>query len=1312
MATIVLSAVGGAIGSSVGGSVLGLSSVLIGRAAGAIVGRAIDNRLMGEGSEAVATGEVDRLRITGVSEGAPVGHVFGRFRTGGQVIWASKVREHRHISDEEEATGSGKGLFSAPSTTTQITEYSYTVSLAVGLCEGEITHIGRIWADGEEIRPQSLNLRLYPGTETQTPDPAVEADLGAGNAPGFRGTAYVVIENLDLTRFNNRIPVLNFEVFRPEQPDETPGTGRGTRAVAMIPGTGEYALATRKVHFGGARGRRKPVNVNTPIGKTDFRVSLDMLDGELPNCEAASLIVSWFGDDLRAPHCGIRPRVDQKESDGIEMPWRVSGLDRDGAGLVPYDSGQAVYGGTPTDVSVRQALSALKASGKAVTFYPFILMEQAAGNTRPDPWSGQAGQPKFPWRGRITLSAAPGRDGSPDGTHAAGNEVAAFFGQAGRHDFTAGEDTVTYTGPPEWSYRRFILHYAHLCAQVGGLDAFLIGSELRGLTQIRGANGSFPVVDALRALAADVRAILGPSVKISYAADWSEYFGYHPQDGSGDVYFHLDPLWSEPNIDFVGIDNYMPLSDWRDGEDHADSHWGAIHNLDYLKSNVMGGEGYDWYYHAPEARDVQLRTPITDGAHGEPWVFRYKDIRSWWATPHHERIGGTRSLDPTGWVPGSKPIWFTEIGCAAIDKGTNQPNKFLDPKSSESAMPRYSNGQRDDFIQTQYLRALREFWDDPVNNPTDPQTGVTMVNTARTHVWAWDARPYPWFPNRRALWGDHANYARGHWLNGRASQRTLESVVCEICARSGVTDIDTRRLYGSVRGYMLRDVTDARAALQPLMTAFGFEAAERDGMVEFFTRRGTHDTELDVTRLAVSDDLDGDLELTRAPEAEMAGRVRLNYAESRAAYETRAAEAIFPDEETRGISTSEIPLVLDRAEAMAMTERWLAQARVSQDRARFALPPSDIGCRAGDVVRLDTGAGPANFRIDRIEQAGMQMVQAVRVEPGVFQPSEGTDHPVRMADYTPVVPVDPIWLDLPLLSGGETDHAPHLAVIADPWPGPVAVYSASRDNGYSLNRIIDTPARVGVSENPMPYARPGVIDRGPALRVRMTRGAVSSSGEGAMLNGSNVAVIGLDGPDGWEVFQFAEAILVEEDVYELSTRLRGQAGSDPFIPEEWAAGATVVILDGAVEQLALPRHARGLERHYRIGPASQPLDDESFSHTVMTTEGVGLRPYKPAHLRGRWAGGDLSVSWIRRTRIDGDSWQGVEVPMGEDVEQYLVKVISGSTVVREEVVNTPGWIYSASAQAADMVLSPFKIEVAQISQAFGAGPGARIEVTV
>jgi len=263
MATIVLSAAGMALGGTIGGSVLGLSMATIGRATGAVLGSLIDQRLLGSGSAPVETGRVDRFRLTGASEGAPVGQLHGRLRVAGQVIWASQFQESVATS------GGGKGTGGA----TRTTDYSYSVSLAVALCQGEITRVGRIWADGVEVGRDDLNIRVYAGTESQQPDPRMEAVEGPGQVPAYRGIAYVVFEDLDLGRFGNRVPQFSFEVFRPaaaRPAAEAEDIARLLRGVALIPGTGEYALATTPVFLSQAYGEEVPTNLNSPSGKTDF----------------------------------------------------------------------------------------------------------------------------------------------------------------------------------------------------------------------------------------------------------------------------------------------------------------------------------------------------------------------------------------------------------------------------------------------------------------------------------------------------------------------------------------------------------------------------------------------------------------------------------------------------------------------------------------------------------------------------------------------------------------------------------------------------------------------------------------------------------------------------------------------------------------------------------------------------------------------------------------------------------------------------------------------------------------------------------
>lgn len=422
MATIVLSAVGASIGGGFGGAVLGLSGAVIGRAVGATVGRAIDQRLLGGGAKAVETGRIDRLRLQSAGEGTAIPRLWGQMRLPGHVIWASPLEEIARRQG-----GCGKG---APQPS--VTEISYRLSVALALCEGRILGVGRVWADGEEIAARDLNMRVYPGDEEQMPDPAIAALEGAA-APAYRGTAYVVLEDLHLERWGNRMPQLSFEVTRPAQ--DGSGLPADVRAVAMIPGTGEYSLATTPVTVDLGLGESRSINLNTPMGGTDFAVSMDVLGRELPNVGSVSLVVSWFGSDLRIGHCRVQPKVEHVAHDGAEMPWRAGGIGRAEAVEVAQVNGAPIYGGTPSDQSVIEGLRAIAASGRKAVFYPFILMEQLAGNGLPDPYGAEE-QPVMPWRGRITTALAPGQAGSSDGTAAAAAEVAAFFGTASAADFT------------------------------------------------------------------------------------------------------------------------------------------------------------------------------------------------------------------------------------------------------------------------------------------------------------------------------------------------------------------------------------------------------------------------------------------------------------------------------------------------------------------------------------------------------------------------------------------------------------------------------------------------------------------------------------------------------------------------------------------------------------------------------------------------------------------------------------------------------------------------------------------------------------
>jgi len=1266
MAQVILSAVGTAVAGPIGGA---LGAVLGGVAASAALDALTPVRQVGP--------RIPELRLSGAAEGAAMAAVFGRARVAGQVIWAARFKE-RWI---EGRSGGSKGA--------RTSRAAYSLSFAVAVCEGPIDGIGRVWADGKPMDMAGVVMRVHTGAEDQAPDPLIAAV--EGDAPAYRGTAYVVFEDLPLDAYGNRPPQLSFEVFRrPRAGGASPGLEDQLKGACLIPGAGEFVYATDLVMRREGLTRTTAETLNNTEGRPDLVVSLDQLQAQLPNVEEVTLVVAWFGDDLRCGSCAIRPRVEQAAKATIPFEWRVNGVARADAAVVSHHDGGPAYGGTPADRAVLQAIAELKRRGLKVTLYPFVLMDVPAGNGLPDPYGGAA-QGAYPWRGRITCHPAAGRPGSPDKTAAAGAQVSAFFGAATAGQFGDVDGLPTYSGPAgDWGLRRMLLHYAKLAQLAGGVDGFILGSELRGLTTVRDGASSYPAVAALKSLAGEVRTLLGPSTKLGYAADWSEYFGHQPADGSGDVHFHLDPLWSDTTIDFVGIDFYPPMADWRDGDDHLDAGEGGPHDPAYLRANLAGGEGYDWFYASDADRTAQVRTPITDGAHGEPWVFRPKDLLSWWSKPHFNRPGGVRASTATAWVPRSKPLRLVEFGCGAVDKGANAPNVFVDAKSAESALPPFSDGTRDEVGQRRALEAVLAHVADPATNPISPVYGGPMIQDAA--AWCWDARPFPNFPARSGIWADGPNWTLGHWLNGRSGVAPLPELISALADRAGVA-VDPGEAGGAIVGYVVDRPMRLRDALAPLLEAFALDPVERGDGVVLAGRSGVAALALDDDDLAWPEDRDAPVVVARTMSAPVQ-TLRLRFID--AARDYQAGAVIVRRDEGDGSADLDAPLVLSAAEARAVAERLLTAADPRAVTTHLS-PLAVLRLEPGERVMLD-GATWRVSRIDLDEHPRARLapvVEAVRTSGDL----DWTPAPPREVPPPPVLHV----LDLP----GQADERPLVAVAAAPWRA-FDVHAGAGVEALRVRATAAVPATVGVTLSDLPAGPLHRFDHATRLTMRLEGATPISRDRSAVLAGANaLAVRGANGE--WEVLQFLTAEPVAEDVWTLSGLLRGQAGSDPAMAVLTSAGAAVVALDEALVRADLALAERGLPLTWRAAPAGGPASGRSMSETFDTWRGLSSRPWSPAHLRARKQDGDTLVTWIRRTRLAGDGWDA-EVPLGEEREVYRVEILDGETVVRTAETTTPAFTYTAVQRAADLPSGPvgvLAVKVAQGSALFGWGAMSR-----
>ncbi len=1258
MATILLQAAGAALGS-----VFGPVGAIIGRAAGALAGSVIDRSLLG-GTREVNGARLSSARLAGASEGTAIPRLYGTARLGGTLIWATRFEEET-VTERTGGKSSGG---------TRTTTYRYYANLALGLCEGPIAGVRRVWVDGRELDTTEIEMRVYRGTESQPVDPLIAAKQGGGRAPAYRGLAYVVFERLPLDDFGNRIPLLQFEVIRPVGALE-----EKIKAVTIIPGATEHGYATTRVSDAPREGEKRWLNRNTLGASTDWQASLDELQALCPNLESVALVVAWFGTDLRAGSCRVLPGVEVGYRREESRAWSVAGLSRDEAYVVSRHAGGPAYGGSPSDQSLIEAIRDLKARGLKVTLYPFVLMDIPAGNGLPDPY-GRAEQAAYPWRGRITAYPS-----GADKTAAARAQVSTFV--------TRSE-----------GYRRFIRHYATLAATAGGVDGFLLGSELKGLTTLRDEVNAFPFVEALVTLAGEVRDILGGATAISYGADWSEYFGHQPADGSGDVFFHLDPLWASPDVSAVGIDNYMPLADWRDDdlEEASPDGFTGADDAEAFARMLTAGEGYDWFYASEADRQARVRTPITDGAYGKLWVFRSKDLESWWGNRHHNRIGGVEQASPTAWMPEMKPFWFTELGCGAVDKGANQPNVFVDAKSVESGRPYFSAGQRSDSQQRRFLEAHLDHW-----QSSDAPEG--MVDSEGIYVWTWDARPFPAFPQNSGLWADGLNWRTGHWLNGRLGTATLADTIAAILRDHDFADFDVSGVAGDLGGYVKGDLTSARDLIEPLIELFQIDVIEEGGRLKFRTRPTASLPAREITVLA--DLADQPLwSETRGHDSDFASEALVTFYDPAADYAEASVRSRKVEAATERQLTRDLPAAIPEETALAAAEGWLRDNRLARRTVQLALGPGEVAVEPGDVLRLPDGP-EGRFLVQGIED-GFERRLTLRAFAGRVSAPVVALEPDRLPDgggaqgFAPVVR----FLDLPRLEGASHSGDASVAAFARPWRR-LAVSSSPEAEAYRLRLTLDRPATIGRLAEALGPGPVGRFDPGNAVLVDLIGGAFVSASRMAVLSGMNrLAVRAAHG--GWEVLGFAEAEEVATGRFRLTGLLRGLGGTEDATAAGAVVGAEVVLLDEAVRSLGLSNAERGAAQNWILEPMG--LVTELSGPFVFDG---GLRPETPlslVHARVvRLVSGDLHISWIRRSRIEADAWTEGEVPLDEAEERYRLEIMNGSAVVRTVEVGEAEFAYAAADELADfgMPQTVLGLRLRQMGR-LAAGLPLEAEVTV
>ena len=669
--------------------------------------------------------------------------------------------------------------------------------------------------------------------------------------------------------------------------------------------------------------------------------------------------------------------------------------------------------------------------------------------------------------------------------------------------------------------------------------------------------------------------------------------------------------------------------------------------------------------------------------------------------------------------PQFEAAWCDELGCPAVDKGANQPNVFTDARSSESAVPHFSNGARSDLMQKRFIEAHFEHWSadsphfEPANNPVSDVYGERMVDPAHICVWAWDARPYPAFPRLTNVWSDGTNWHRGHWLNGRIGTVATEDLVRAILTDHGFANVEVDALPWTVGGLVVETPSTARAALEPLVDLMGLNVFDEAGTI--IVRSGARADATVMLDALASDGERPDVERIRAADHELPGETELRFVDGSRDYQSGLARAVIAEATGSGLQTLTMPAVLDADAANALLVDRARRGQAGRETMSFRLPASSRLPRPGDFVNLPDDIAQGDHVVTQVEGGTTCRITTrshARRVPAAWRSRIST--PFSSASPIGGAPhVD--FLDLPMLPGETvpTDQF-KVAVFARPWRTH-SIFASPEDTGFAFSGTATRSTTMGELVEPLAAGTAGLIQRAGGVVARLHGGEFASVSQARLLNGANLCAVRASN-GAWELLQFQDAEEIEPSVWLLKQLLRGQLGTEDAMHAGAETGAAFVLVDGALARTGLAAELAGLPLNWRIGPAGGDFGGADF---VAVTAAGGTRsqlPLSPVHLTAnRIVDGDIVIEWIRRGRLDADSWQGEEIPLGEEFERYRVELADdGGNVVRTIETSTSSALYAAADILADFegLPSTVTITVRQLSAAVGAGLPATIELTI
>ena len=560
---------------------------------------------------------------------------------------------------------------------------------------------------------------------------------------------------------------------------------------------------------------------------------------------------------------------------------------------------------------------------------------------------------------------------------------------------------------------------------------------------------------------------------------------------------------------------------------------------------------------------------------------------------------------------------------------------------------------------------------------------------------------------------------------------TLQQVVNDLGEMTGQLNVATQTDAGAlaadaVCGYIWEQRKTIREGLEQLAAGYFFNGIESDGKIKYKKRNASPVMTIPEEDLAAheqGEELPVALREVRQQELEFPREIDVIYMNEDRDYDQDNARA---QRNARVVSSTErqvfnLPIAFNAAKAQKVVEQMSREMWQERTTYEFTLPPPYRRLDPMDPVEIALDDGTLfTLRLDEINAGanGVFECKGTQIDPAIYQDLPGNDAGPIGGGFlsqrvTVPVPSVLVLVDTPTLR----DEDPQLTiyVAAAPsrlgdveWEGALVLRSVDDQNTWADFRAVETPATTGWALTALAAPRAWTTwDEGNSVDVQLQYGTLFNASRMQVLNLENAALLGS------EVIQFRNAVEIDPvtHTWRLSGLARGRRGTDWAINTHVPGERFLLLETESLARVILPLTDLAVQRDYRAVTSGLTLEESR--NVTFIWSGNSAKPYSVTMIRGDRDGSDnLTITWLRRSRI-GVSWQsGVTPSLAEATEAYEVDVVFGGEVVRTIAVSAATAAYTAAQQGDDGITPGDAVDIIIYQLSATVGRGFPAEATV